>query len=107
MSDELSSLKVSRREGYTDIKIQGAKLSMSTDFKTWLGIILAFSTYGYSNETIRLHDSLFSISSATLSSSSKDGKNPMFSHLLQRAVLNMNTDTVEITADNNLWKLYY
>ncbi|MDF7662767.1 protein RepA [Erwiniaceae bacterium L1_54_6] len=129
-SEELSSLEVARREGYTDIKIQGAKLSMSTDFKTWIGIIMAFTTYGYSSETIklpftefakmcgikssdlnarsrkRLHDSLFSISSVTLAFSSKDGKKSMFSHLVQSAVLNMNTDTVEITADKNLWELY-
>ncbi|MBA4823762.1 protein RepA [Pantoea ananatis] len=129
-SDELSSLEVAQREGYTDIKIQGVKLSMSTDFKTWLGIIMAFSTYGYSAETIRLpftefakmcgikssdlnarsrkrlHDSLFNISSVTLAFSSKDAKKSMFSHLVQSAVLNMNTDTVEITADKNLWELY-
>lgn len=98
VSDELSSLEVAKREGYTDIKIQGAKLSMFTDFKTWIGIIMAFSTYGYSSETIRLpftefakmcgiksadlnarsrkrlHDSFFSISSVTLAFSSKDRK---------------------------------
>lgn len=37
-SEELSSLEVARQEGYTNIKIQGAKLGMSTDFKTWIGI---------------------------------------------------------------------
>ncbi len=58
-----------------NIKIQGAKLIMSTDFKTWLGIILAFSNYDYSNQTICLHDSLFSIYNVTLAFSSKDGKN--------------------------------
>ncbi|KKG38397.1 hypothetical protein DU52_08685, partial [Methanosarcina mazei] len=46
-SEELSSLEVARQEGYTKIKIQGAKLGMSTDFKTWIGIISAFSKYGY------------------------------------------------------------
>jgi hypothetical protein len=81
---------VARREGYMDIKIQPAKLSMSRDFQTWFGIILAFSTYDYSNQTICLHDSLFSISNVTLIFSSKGGKH-MFSHLLQHAVLNMNT----------------
>ncbi|PLR49722.1 RepB family plasmid replication initiator protein [Chimaeribacter arupi] len=129
-SEELGSLEVARQEGYTNIRIQGAKLSMSTDFKTWLGIIQAFSTYGYSTEKItlpftefakmcgiksadlnarsrkRLHDSLFSLSSVTLAFSSKDGKKSMFTHLVQRAILNMNTDTVEIVGDPSLWELY-
>lgn len=71
---------------------------MSTDFKTWFGVIMAFSNYGYSSEAIRLpftefankmcgiksadlnarsrkrlHDPLFSISSVTLTFSSKVG----------------------------------
>lgn len=88
-SEELSSLEVARQEGYTDIKIKGAKLSMSTDFKTWIGVISAFSKYGYNSEKItlpfsefarmcglkptdingraraRLHDSLFNLSIIT------------------------------------------
>ncbi|WP_336749724.1 hypothetical protein [Pantoea vagans] len=67
-----------------DIMIQGAKLRILTDFKMWLGIILAFSTYAYSNQTIRLHNSLFSISSVTLAFSSKGGKKTMFSPFATR-----------------------
>lgn len=129
-SDELSSLEVARQEGYTNIKIKGAKLSMSTDFKTWMGVISAFSKYGYNSEKItlsfsefgrmcglkptdlngrarlRLHDSLFNLSSVTLSFRSSDGKKSMATHLVQRAVLNMETDTVELTGDPSLWELY-
>lgn len=129
-SDELSSLEVARREGYTDIKIQGAKLNMSTDFKTWVGIISAFSIYGFTSEKItlpftefarmcglrptdinqrarkRLFDSMFNLSSVTLSFRSKDGKKAMVTHLVQKAKLDTDTDQVEIVGDPNLWELY-
>ncbi|QCR38717.1 RepB family plasmid replication initiator protein [Nissabacter sp. SGAir0207] len=129
-SEELSSLEVARQEGYSNIKIQGAKLNMSTDFKTWIGIISAFSTYGFSSEKInlpfvefaklcgiksvdikarlrtRLHDSLFNISSLTLAFSSKDGQKSMITHLVHSAVLDIKNDTVEIIGDKRLWELY-
>lgn len=129
-SDELSSLEVARREGYTDIKIQGAKLNMSTDFKTWVGIISAFSVYGFTSEKItlpftefarmcglrptdinqrarkRLFDSMFNLSSVTLSFRSKDGKKAMVTHLVQKAKLDTDTGQVEIVGDPNLWELY-
>ncbi len=53
-SDELSCMEIARSEGYDDIKITGVKLSMSTDFKCWLGIIMAFSKYGFTSEKITL-----------------------------------------------------
>lgn len=58
-SEELSSLEIARQEGYTDIRIQGAKLGMSTDFRTWVGVISAFSRYGCSSECIRMPFSEF------------------------------------------------
>lgn len=130
LSEELSSLEVARQEGYTNIKIQGAKLVMSTDFKTWIGIISAFSKYGYSSDKItlpfsefarmcglkptdingrarnRLSDSLFNLSSVTLSFRSKDGKRSLITHLVQRAVLDMESDVVDIVGDPSLWELY-
>lgn len=129
-SEELSSLEVAKQEGYTNIKIQGAKLGMSTDFKTWIGIISAFSKYGYFNDTIRLpfsefarmcglrptdingrarirlSDSLFNLSSVTLSFRSQNGKRSLVTHLVQRAMLNMETDQIEIVGDPSLWELY-
>ena len=129
-SEELSSLEVSRQEGYTNIKIQGAKLGMSTDFKTWIGIISAFSKYGYTSEKItlpfsefarmcglrptdingrarnRLSEALFNLSSVTLSFRSQDGKRSLVTHLVQRAQLDMDTNMVEIVGDPSLWELY-
>ncbi|PLR29506.1 protein RepA, partial [Chimaeribacter californicus] len=54
----------------------------------------------------RLHDSLFNISSITLAFSSKDGQKSMITHLVQSAVLDMKSDTVEIVGDKRLWELY-
>ncbi|KYP93968.1 protein RepA [bacteria symbiont BFo2 of Frankliniella occidentalis] len=129
-SEELSSLEVARQEGYTDIRIQGAKLSMSTDFKTWVGIISAFSQHGFTGDKItipftefagmcgiaskdfnkrsreRIYDSLFNLSSIVLGFKSKDGKKAMVTHLVQRAQFNYETDTVEIIGDSSLWELY-
>lgn len=129
-SDELSSLEVARREGYTNIRIQGMKLSMSTDFKTWIGIVSAFAKYGYRSgkislrfsefarlcglrptdingrARIRLSESLFNISSVTLSFRSVDGKRSLVTHLVQRAHLDTTADIVEIVGDPGLWELY-
>ncbi|EAO1992879.1 protein RepA [Salmonella enterica] len=129
-SEKLSSLEVARQEGYTNIKIQGTKLGMSTDFKTWIGIISALSKYGYESEKItlpfsefarmrglkptdingrartRLSDSLFNLSNVILSFRSKDGKRSLITHLVQRAVLDMEADVVEIVGDKSLWELY-
>nr|AVI43636.1 Replication protein RepA [Klebsiella pneumoniae] len=58
-SSELQSLELARAEGYTDIRITGPRLSMETDFKVWVGIILAFSKYGLNSSTIELPFSEF------------------------------------------------
>ncbi|AOP97997.1 RepB family plasmid replication initiator protein [Enterobacter roggenkampii] len=129
-SEELSSLEVARQEGYTNIKIQGAKLGMSTDFKVWVGIILAFSRYGYASPVInvpfsefarmcglsptdindrarkRFNESLFNISSVTLSFQSKDGRRSLVTHLVQRARLDQTANMIEIVGDPSLWELY-
>lgn len=129
-SDELSSLEVARQEGYTDIKIQGARLNMSTDFKTWVGIISTFSRYGYSNDKItvsfsefarmcglrptdinsrarsRFYESFFNISSVTLAFRSQDGKKALVTHLVQRATFNIEKDEIELIGDPSLWELY-
>ena len=129
-SEELSSLEVARQEGYTNIKIQGAKLGMSTDFKTWIGIISAFSKYGYTADKIclpfsefarmcglrptdingrarnRLSEALFNLSSVTLSFRSQDGKRSLVTHLVQRAQLDTDTNMVELVGDPSLWELY-
>lgn len=129
-TEELSSLEVARQEGYTDIKIRGAKLSMSTDFKTWVGIVSAFSTYGFESEKItlpftefakmcgiksadlnlrsrkRFNESLYNIASVTVRFTTHDGKKNLVTHLVQRAELDMEKDTVELIGDKSLWELY-
>lgn len=126
-SKKLSSLEVAMQEGYTDIKTQGAKLSMSTDFETLIGIISAFSKYGYSIDKItltfsefarmsglkptdinrrvsaRLHDSIFHLSNVTLYFHGRNAKKTLVTHLIQRAVLNYETAQVEIVGDSSLW----
>ncbi|HHU3176001.1 TPA: replication protein RepA, partial [Escherichia coli] len=46
-----SQLEIAKAEGYDDIKITGPRLDMDTDFKTWIGVIYAFSKYGLSSNT--------------------------------------------------------
>ncbi|HGA6477144.1 TPA: RepB family plasmid replication initiator protein [Salmonella enterica subsp. enterica serovar Saintpaul] len=129
-SEELSTLEIARREGYTKIRIKGAKLNMSTDFKAWIGIVSAFSKYGFESEKItlsfsefgrmcglrptdlngraraRLKESLFNIASVTLAFTTKDGTKNMVSHLVQKAKLDENEDVVELLGDKDLWELY-
>ncbi|EMD0638879.1 RepB family plasmid replication initiator protein [Salmonella enterica] len=129
-SEELQSLELAKAEGYTDIKITGMKLSMSTDFKTWMGIIQAFSRYGFTSEKIelsfhefasmcglratdinhraraRLQESLANLGSVTLSFWTKDRKKFTMTHLVQKAELNEKRDVVELTGDPEMWELY-
>lgn len=129
-SEELGSLEIARQEGYTNIRIQGAKLSMSTDFKTWIGIISAFSLHGFTSEQItlpftqfarlcglnpndmnkrmrvRIAESLFNLASVTLSFRSPNAEKFMTSHLVQHAKFNAEDDVVELIGDKNLWELY-
>lgn len=128
-SEELSSMELARAEGYTDIKIQGMKLSMSTDFKTWIGIIQAFSKYGFNSETItmpfaefakmcgiksndinsrtqfRLKESMANIASVLLSFSNKKTGKYTLTHLVHKAVIDPNS-MVQLTGDPEMWELY-
>ena len=42
-----SQLEIAKAEGYDDIKITGPRLDMDTDFKTWIGVIYAFTPSSY------------------------------------------------------------
>ncbi len=129
-SEELSSLELARSEGYTNIKIQGMKLNMSTDFKTWIGIIQAFSRHGFTSEKIefsfnefaamcglratdinhrarvRLQESLGNIGSVMISFWTKDRKKFTMTHLVQKAKLDEERDVVELIGDPEMWELY-
>ena len=129
-SEELSSLELARSEGYTNIKITGMRLSMSTDFKTWIGIIQAFSKYGYSSDKIelpftefasmcglsssdinkrarvRLRESMANIAGVVLSFSDKTGDKFTITHLVQKATLDPKRDVIELIGDPDMWELY-
>lgn len=129
-SEELSSLQLARSEGYTNIKITGMKLSMSTDFKTWIAIIQAFSKYGFTSEKIelpfrefaamcglaptdmnkrgrtRLMDSLSNLASVVLTFRNKQNTKQTVTHLVQYARLDMETDKVTLIGDPDMWELY-
>ncbi|AQV28279.1 RepB family plasmid replication initiator protein [Klebsiella variicola] len=129
-SNELQSLELARAEGYTDIRITGPRLSMETDFKVWVGIILAFSKYGLNSSTIelpfsefatlcgfsskdkdkglrtRLADSLIRLRSTTIKLASEKDRNGVVSGLLSRGKWDEKDDIMELTADESLWELY-
>ncbi|MGF9060893.1 RepB family plasmid replication initiator protein, partial [Klebsiella pneumoniae] len=129
-SSELQSLELARAEGYTDIRITGPRLSMETDFKVWVGIILAFSKYGLNSSTIelpfsefatfcgfsskdkdkglrtRLADSLIRLRSTTIKLASEKDRNGVVSGLLSRGKWDEKDDIMELTADESLWELY-
>ncbi len=58
-STELAELEIAQAEGYSDIRISGPRLSMETDFKVWVAIIVSFSRYGESSNVIELPFSQF------------------------------------------------
>ncbi len=58
-SEELSKLEIAQAEGYSNITISGPRLSMETDFKVWVAVILSFSKYGRDTNTIELPFSEF------------------------------------------------
>lgn len=129
-SEELSSLELAKAEGFTNIKIQGMKLNMSTDFKTWIGIVQAFSKYGFSSEKVelsfhefaemcglrptdinhrarfRLQESMANLGSVMISFSDKSRKKFTMTHLVQRAILDEGRDVVELVGDPAMWELY-
>ncbi|WP_370417262.1 hypothetical protein AB9Q52_002635 (plasmid) [Pantoea vagans] len=53
-SKELAELELAQAEGYSDIRISGPRLSMETDFKVWVAIIVSFSRYGEATNSIEL-----------------------------------------------------
>ncbi|HHN6585482.1 TPA: RepB family plasmid replication initiator protein [Escherichia coli] len=129
-SSELRSLELARAEGYTDIRITGPRLSMETDFKVWVGVILAFSKYGLNSSTIvlsfsefatfcgfsskdkdkglrkRLAESLLRLRGTSIKLASEKNRNGVVSGLLSRGKWDEKNDTMELTADESLWELY-
>lgn len=129
-SEVLSSLELSKSEGYTRIIITGPRLNLSTDFKVWMGIIHAFSIYGLRSNAVCLsfhefasfcqipskrfdarlrgsiRDSLARIRGKTITLSTIGSKGVYVTGLLKTGRFNAEEDTIELEADSNLWELY-
>ncbi|WP_259142907.1 RepB family plasmid replication initiator protein [Enterobacter sp. SLBN-59] len=129
-SEILSSLELSRSEGYTNIMITGPRLNISTDLKVWMGVIHAFSRYGLVGNTVQLsfrefaafcqisskridsrlrvsvRDSLTRIRGKTITLSTIGSESVYVTGLLKTGRFNAGDDTVELEADSKLWELY-
>ncbi|EFM17755.1 RepB family plasmid replication initiator protein [Pantoea sp. aB] len=129
-SEDLRELEIAKAEGYTNINIRGSRLDMSTDFKTWIGAIRAFSKYGDHSNRIelpftefakltgiavddinqrardRFFASLSRIASIVISFKNKDGSKGTITHLLQSATFDIERDVISLEGDSRLWELY-
>ncbi|MDV5142073.1 protein RepA [Chimaeribacter arupi] len=129
-SDDLRELEIAKSEGYTSIMIRGNRLDMSTDFKTWIGTIRAFSKYGVNSNKIelpftefaklsgiavddinkrsrdRFFNSLNRLASVVISFKNKNGTKAFITHLLNNALYDIEKDTIVLEGDARLWELY-
>lgn len=129
-SDILSSLELSKSEGYTKIIITGPRLNIATDLKVWMGIIHAFSRYGLTSNTVclsfhefavlcqipskrfdsrlreNIRDSLTRIRGKTITLSTIGSTGAYVTGLLKTGRFNAKEDTIELEADSKLWELY-
>lgn len=129
-SADLRELEIAKSEGYTNITIRGSRLDMSTDFKTWIGAIRAFSKYGETSNRIelpftefaklcgisiddinqrsrdRFFNSLTRLASIVVAFKNKDGSKAVITHLLNGATYDIEKDIVKLEGDSRLWELY-
>lgn len=127
-TSELKQLSLVTSEGFENIQITGARLDMDNDFKTWVGIIHAFTKYKVIGDKVhlpfvefaklcgipssrssaalrkRIDASLKRIVTNTLSFTSKD--KAYHTHLVQSAYFNVKEDIVILQADPKLFELY-
>lgn len=129
VTSELKQLSLVKAEGYENISITGMRLDMDNDFKTWVGIIHAFSRYKSLGDKVtlpfvdfvklcgipsarssaklrkRLDASLTRIATNTISFSNKAGEYYV-THLVQSASYSQKTDEVTLQADPKIFELY-
>ncbi|EGF5296079.1 RepB family plasmid replication initiator protein [Escherichia coli] len=130
-TNAFSQLEIAKAEGYDDIKITGPRLDMDTDFKTWIGVIYAFSKYGLSSNTIQLsfqefakacgfpskrldaklrltiHESLGRLRNKGIAfKRGKDAKGGYQTGLLKVGRFDADLDLIELEADSKLWELF-
>ena len=130
LSHDLVNLDICQKEGYDLVTVRGQRLNIETDFKIWCGIVLVFSKYGYSSNTVKLAfsefakycgypsrrfdknlrkqigDSLGRIQSQSLSFRRKNTEKAVHTGMLLRAMYDGEADIVELMADETLWDLY-
>nr|ELR5223906.1 protein RepA [Providencia rettgeri] len=130
VSKAFSTLEFARNEGYDDISIQGLRMSVAVDFRVWMGVIHAFSKYGFKSNKItlpfiefvkmcnyesrqinkllrnRVFNSLNRIGTNTVSFKQKNGEKMFFTHLLKTARFDPDQDVIELEADQKLWEIY-
>lgn len=131
-SETLSRLEIASREGYSDIVITGPRLNISTDFKVWMGIIHSFSKSPEALTGNKIHlkftefaancqypskrfdsrlrkeiaDSLTRIRGKTITFSKSNHSKVYITGLLKTSTFDVETNTVILEADENLWELY-
>lgn len=127
---DLVNLELCQKEGYDSVTVKGTRLNIETDFKVWCGIVLVFSQYGLSSNTISLKfsefakccgypsrrfdknlrkqigDSLERIQSQSLSFRRKGAEKAVHTGMLLKARFDGDEDFVELMADETLWDLY-
>lgn len=130
VSEDFRSLDISKREGFTDIKIVGMRLNIETDFKIWCGIIRVFSMYGFNEKGVtlkfsefaklsgfkskqldlklreRIEGSFIKLRSQTIKFSTKRIEKSHIGGLITNASFDIKTDRVHIVPDASLWELY-
>lgn len=130
VTDVLSTLEISRQEGYDNIKIIGPRLNLAVDFKVWRGVVRVLNDDGFKKSQIsmkfsefasicgyapkrlgselrqQINDSLVRIRSNTLSFVKGDMEGGAVTGLLWAGYWDNKTDTVELVADARLWDLY-
>lgn len=130
VSIAFSQLEFARKEGYDEVKIFGERLTISTDFSVWMGVIGSFSKYGLKTNKIqlpflefaalcqfdsrqfnkRLRDSVFDsltrIGTKTVQFKSRASGDKVFTQLLKSAEYRQDEDIVILEADERLWEIY-
>jgi|GEM_PF-535769 hypothetical protein len=127
---ELQTLSLMESEGFTNISIVGQRLDMSVDFKTWMGIIRTLANHPIDNDKIslkfteflklcnpenyrsstasrkRIDASLRRLASVMLSFTSTHSSKVYTTHLVQSALLDPDSDQVELQIDPKIFELY-
>tara|TARA_B110000196_G_C21150628_1_gene669410 strand:- start:425 stop:1300 length:876 start_codon:yes stop_codon:yes gene_type:complete len=130
VSEDFRTLEISKREGFTDIKIIGVNLNIETDFKVWCGIIRVFNLHGFDAKGVtfkftefaklcgfkskqldkklraRIESSLVRLRSQTIRFSKEQNKKSHIGGLISNASFDIDMDLIHIVPDASLWELY-